>query len=898
MVSPPRSAPTVLRGLSWIRITVCLIPLVVAVCVLISTRAARIDLSLRVRPGHAALRIDGRNTMVSWPSGMRHAVPSIGVAENRLFNNDGTDNSGTLTADPGTYPRDSYFRFVCWIRDCSGYSRWQDFSLTDDATGRVLLRRGSPLRLATLLLPARFTLQGTLQRPDVRAAIGFSGAHPLELSIDPDRRQVAFGTRSRYYPHDWHPYLAEVGWTLSRACIWAYILLGICLLLGVLASALVARIQPAPPALPDGPTNHALSASATLPLSASGVWPRTGSAAQLARRHGPRALPVLPWLGALALLAALLQISDRTYQRLPRVLDACSYYFQALIFRSGHLAAPLPAAAAYFPGPFVIRTGTQWFSMYPPGTSLAIALGMLAGIPWAVEPLCGAIAALLITVLARRWYGWPVALLSLALLACSPFYLFLASSYMSHMISLLALLLFLVGTERVATGGGNRWALLAGTGIGYALLTRELSLVLFALPVMAFYGVRCKTSLQGWLLGEDSPLRRRANVLALCVAAPIALCVVFHFLYSWRLTGNPLSLPRTMFDPRDQYGFGSGKGWYGQHTPAAGLLNTEDQLTSLLIHLFGWPYYLTLSFFLIPLLSGRLRAHDALLYGLAASMLAGYAAYFYHGIAFGPRYLFESLPAYVVLTARGVVEVAALSTLAVRRLVGWRTARAGGAAAVAIVLIALVACNLRFYLPRQTALYYDYVEQTAGGLAYGRLHPPWMHRAVVYTSDYLFYAEVLFPLNDPALRGDIVYAYLDQGQSIVGLDRYYPHRVFYYVDNVYGTLDFVHVAGPATPRSAPGLPPGARPADGASPHRVRPPASPARRHGPPYEPKVATNGALTPISPARSQGLAPPTGAPPAATQHQGVACVAATPACVARALHAVRPPAYLPGHW
>ena len=888
MVSPPRSTPTVPRGPNWIRTTVYLIPLVVAVCVLISTRAARIDLLLRIQPGHAALRIDGHDSMVSWPGGMRHAVPSIGAADERLFNIDGTDNSGTLTANPATYPHDPYFRFVCWIRDCSGYSQWQDFSLTDDGTGRVLLRHDSPLHLAALLLPARFTLRGTLQRPDTGTAVGFSGSHPLELSIDPDTRQVRFGDRSRYYPYDWHPYLAEIGWTLSRTCIGAYVALGVSLLLAFLASAVAAlgaRIPRTTAVLPDGPANPAPGAPiGALPLSASRIWPRTTDLARLARRYGPRALPAVPWLGTLGLLVALLEISDRTYQRLPRVLDACSYYFQALIFRSGHLAASLPAAAAYFPGPFVIRTGTHWFSMYPPGTSLAIALGMLAGVPWAVEPACGAIAALLLSALARRWYGWPVALLSLALLACSPFYLFLASSYMSHMISLFALLLFLVGTDHLATGGGKRWALLAGTGVGYALLTRELSLVLFALPVLAFYGVRCRAALRGWLLGGDSPARRRANVLAFCVAAPIALSLLFHFFYTWRLTGNPLSLPRTMFDPHDQYGFGNGKGWYGQHTPAAGLLNTEDQLTSLLIHLFGWPYYLTLAFFLIPALTGRLRAHDLLLYGLAGSMLVGYAAYFYHGIAFGPRYLFESLPAYVVLTARGVVETAALATLAARRLAGLRAARAGGAAAVAIVLATLVACNLRFYLPRQTALYYDYIEQTAGGLAYERLHPSWMHRAVVYTSDYLFYAEVLFPLNDPALRGDIVYAYLDQGQSIVGLARYYPHRAFYYVDNAYGTLDFLRVAGPAVGGSAPVLPLGVRPGDTSSPRREHSPVPPAPSH---RTGRTLRNIGLVPQ--AGGPGLHPGPDVSASGTGPATIACRAAAPRCVSSGPHLAR---------
>src|SRR5207302_7866500 len=53
-------------------------------------------------------------------------------------------------------------------------------------------------------------------------------------------------------------------------------------------------------------------------------------------------------------------------------------------------------------------------------------------------------------------------------------------------------------------------------------------------------------------------------------------------------TGDPLVLPRNLFNPDDKWGFGA-VGSLGQHTLAAGLVNTDENLTLLQFDLFGWP---------------------------------------------------------------------------------------------------------------------------------------------------------------------------------------------------------------------------------------------------------------------------------------------------------------------
>ncbi len=50
--------------------------------------------------------------------------------------------------------------------------------------------------------------------------------------------------------------------------------------------------------------------------------------------------------------------------------------------------------------------------------------------------------------------------------------------------------------------------------------------------------------------------------------------------YNALLTGNALISPRSLFFSGDHWGFGTGVGFYGQHTLAAGLVNLDELLTS------------------------------------------------------------------------------------------------------------------------------------------------------------------------------------------------------------------------------------------------------------------------------------------------------------------------------
>jgi hypothetical protein len=99
---------------------------------------------------------------------------------------------------------------------------------------------------------------------------------------------------------------------------------------------------------------------------------------------------------------------------------------------------------------------------------------------------------------------------------------------------------------------------------------------------------------------------------------------------------------------------------------------------------------------------------------------------------------------------------------------------------VAALVLALVGCNLFYYLPRQATLYRNYsglpIFEPLQVTTIYAFHP---QHAVVFTNDWLIYNYVLFPLNGPELEGETLYAYAPSSGAIAQLKGQYPDRTFY-----------------------------------------------------------------------------------------------------------------------
>ena len=110
-------------------------------------------------------------------------------------------------------------------------------------------------------------------------------------------------------------------------------------------------------------------------------------------------------------------ISWHVFDGVPGFVDSCAYMFQARLFAHGMLSAPPPPEPKFFEVIHIILSD-RWYTVYPPGYPAILALGVLLGIPWLVNPILAALTIVCIFRLAKELYGDSTAKLS-AVLACA-----------------------------------------------------------------------------------------------------------------------------------------------------------------------------------------------------------------------------------------------------------------------------------------------------------------------------------------------------------------------------------------------------------------------------------------------------------------------------------------------
>jgi hypothetical protein len=458
-------------------------------------------------------------------------------------------------------------------------------------------------------------------------------------------------------------------------------------------------------------------------------------------------LPLALWLAAAALLTTW------EYHQLPHILDAVSYTFQAGLLATGQLSLPAPPFVEAFKGPFEVLWQNRLFSQYPPGASAIYALGDAVSLGWLVGPLACAVLIGATSWSARALFGPTCGLAVLVLGLISPFIAFQAGSFLSHPVAggllAAALAAFVAGECR----GSLRWYAVCGVLLGAAFVAREVASVLFALPL----GVRLLAT-------------RRWSALSRVVAFGLPF-VLAYVVFNLRETGNPLLLPRMIFDPTDHFGFGDGVGFHTRHTLAAGLANTDELLTLLQFELFGWPPLFALGLLGVPFLVGRARVWDWMALGGIMAFVVAYVGYFYHGIALGPRYYFEAMPWLLLLGGRGVVVLAevARSRIAAAALVG-----------------ALTLNTFLFYLPAEldrrqdmsglpdgSPLVVDFVQPSLFGPRLVGVP----NGSLVLTSDWWIYSTALSSLNCPRLPNcPVLFALATTPDAADSLRAAFPDR--------------------------------------------------------------------------------------------------------------------------
>ncbi len=471
------------------------------------------------------------------------------------------------------------------------------------------------------------------------------------------------------------------------------------------------------------------------------------------------ALLVLPprrfilFVGGVALLSSA-AVALGQFNGLPVATDGVNYRFQANIYAHGHLTLPPPPVPERFTYVSTI-VEPRWRSIVTPGWPVLLAAGLAVGLPWLMNPLCHAGSVMLLCGIGARWWGDRAGRVA-ALLGCaSPFLLLPAGSHMAHTSTLFGLLLFLYCWQRMADASDARWGWAAGLALGWAATVRPLDAAAMAVP----WGV--------WTLWRCGRGQLSVGALA-ALGAGVALPLLGLGWYNAVLNGSPTTFGYTVYyGDAVKLGFGEAPDLpftRDPHTPARGIMNTNNQLNALNKVLLGWP--IPALALVVPALRAAGRtAHDrACALGAGLVMLA-YFFIIHADFMYGARYYHAAAGLLLLLVARGAVAGA--------RAAGPRLTAAGVLGCLAFAGLGFFPPVLRFYRP-DAPVFQGVQTRLHEALAEARLT-----RAVVLVEagTSLGYGSAVWR-NGAGAAGAVVFA-KDDGKGTPGLRAAFPDRPFY-----------------------------------------------------------------------------------------------------------------------
>jgi 4-amino-4-deoxy-L-arabinose transferase-like glycosyltransferase len=378
-----------------------------------------------------------------------------------------------------------------------------------------------------------------------------------------------------------------------------------------------------------------------------------GAAASGASRYAGRS----ELLGALWVMILAGMLSYFAYERHPHIPDEVVYIYHARYLAAGMLTMPPPPAPDAINVDLMHYESDRWYCPVPPGWPLMLALGVLIGVPWLVNPVLAGLNVLLAYAFIREIYHPRAARLTAALLCVSPWHVFMAMNFMTHTFTLTGALLAALGLAWARRTGKARWGLLSGMSTGLVSLIRPLEgFVLVGLLAL-------------WAIGIGGK-RLKIPALAALILGTVAVGGLV-LPYNKILTGSPTKFPIMAYTDKyygpnkNAMGFGPdrGLGWELDPFPGHGLrdalVNNELNTFSVNIELFGWS---TGSLFIIAcllfsgsILSTTLGRSDYLMLAVIIAIFVAHIFYWYSGGPdFGARYWFLMLIPCLALTARGI----------------------------------------------------------------------------------------------------------------------------------------------------------------------------------------------------------------------------------------------------
>ncbi|MFH1738870.1 MAG: glycosyltransferase family 39 protein [bacterium] len=444
-----------------------------------------------------------------------------------------------------------------------------------------------------------------------------------------------------WVPHPWLP-------LFYRWLLLTLVLVQVVFLLRLL------RQKPQPLEVSSGSAGASLSRMRSAECGVRNEGQQPSSLNPQASRLTPRCLPPTAYcLLFLAMGVVFIEtnlISWKVLDHVAHVEDAIAQLFQAKCLSIGRWflnPSPVPDAFLY---PHVILQ-ERLYGIYPPGFPLVLALGVLIGMPWLVNPILATLTVPALYMYGKRMYGQNVALLAVVLLCFSPFFLVMGSSMMNHPLSLLVLLLFALALERAKT----KWSgfLFSGFLAGYSFIVRPLTALGVGIPLGIFF------------ILEERERRSRWGRGVLLFLVGLLPCVACMLVANVKTTGHPFISGYQKYFDNNPLGFGN-KPWgenpagyissHGvDHTPLLGLANWSINLNDANRDLFGWPIAGLLPIVYLWLARRSPNREDYKMLWICVGLGIAYVFYYYQDICYGPRNIYECLPYALLLVSRGLL---------------------------------------------------------------------------------------------------------------------------------------------------------------------------------------------------------------------------------------------------
>jgi len=472
-------------------------------------------------------------------------------------------------------------------------------------------------------------------------------------------------------------------------------------------------------------------------------------------------LPLALFSATLSLLVARFVLGD-----FPHVSDEIAYQFQARAIAHGRWWAPTPPVTEAFETAHTLFDGPRWYGIFPPGWPALLAAGYRVALPWLVNPLLAVATVGFFHAFTRRAGLDAVEQrLATAVVALSPFLVFLSGTYMSHTASLFCFVLFLWAGAALHQTARLRFAVLAALALAAGLVVRNFDMAAACAPILVVLA---------WRAVAREPERGRALAAAAVIALGGAAAVGATLLYQRHLTGDAFTVPAIRcFELKDHgrfgVGFGSDMGTsdhgaeFPGYWPSDAIRVTCYRLSELATDLGALP----LALFALPFLATaawrrRQQPWARLAMAGGVAVVAAYVLHFYHGVAYGGRHYFLALPAIAI--------AAALQLASFARGEGGATRPA----AKALWLALLLQCALFAYPARVGAYSGRYRGNSAelrDAMAAKELPP-----SIVFVSDGQWGWKFAAPLNGDALAEQHVIYARDLGERNAEVAARFPGR--------------------------------------------------------------------------------------------------------------------------